>query len=472
MKPAVILNFIKSNLIVVIALLMAAIAIPVQMVFGAKWSAKIKAEVEQQVSQQMRDLDQLEVNVQLNAMMAGEKPIASRTLPNDATVEAFATLVKARHADSERAIDAVTKFNRRAHALLVDGAQPEDKLFPAPANASARIRLLGTFIERWPKAHADLLTGLHAGMPPTEEVVKGELENLRTREMARRLQGREEQRLNPEEEAEIASLLSERRLELYRRAASAVTVYAPSDVFRAVVPWSDAGIPPERIADESLREAWERQWLLWIHTDLVEAIEQANADARGSWLPVYEAPIRRILSINVQPWASRNDRGGRAGAEASEGGAGAAAGGGGDGSAEMAPDFAHSISGRGGWPLAPNGLYDVRYADLSMVVALERLPRVIDALSKTNAMTVVGVSLSSYRAAPDLERGFYLGSDVLVQADIRVETIWLRSWTTPMMPKPVRDQLGIPDAAPASDQPADPAAGAAEPAEGEAGAEG
>jgi hypothetical protein len=86
-------------------------------------------------------------------------------------------------------------------------------------------------------------------------------------------------------------------------------------------------------------------------------------------------------------------------------------------------------------------LDDVRHATMSLIVASSKLPALVDAISSTNFMTVIGLDFSEADAWTDLERGFYYGPDHVVKATVDVETIWLRSWTEPLMPQAVKDTL-------------------------------
>ena len=78
---------------------------------------------------------------------------------------------------------------------------------------------------------------------------------------------------------------------------------------------------------------------------------------------------------------------------------------------------------------------------MTMVVASSKLPTLVDAISATNFMTVIGLDFSEVEPWADLERGFYYGPEHVVKATIDVETIWLRSWTEPQMPQVVKDAL-------------------------------
>ncbi len=60
MKP--VLAWVKSNLIIVIAMALAIIAIPVALFFSAKMSAKLRAAVQQDVTAVMGQLNGLAVD--------------------------------------------------------------------------------------------------------------------------------------------------------------------------------------------------------------------------------------------------------------------------------------------------------------------------------------------------------------------------------------------------------------------------
>lgn len=427
-----VLPWIKSNIVVVITMTLALIGAPLMLFFGTQWNSKVRAEVEQEVSKNVQDLDKLEVQVQIDPVSPTDQPISLRTLPNDATIQAVSSILDARRSDSQAVVARATEFNQRGRALLIDGAAPSEKLFPEPSDDSSRIRLLNRMIALWPESHADLLKNSRAGVPPTIEEVTADLEEQRAREAKRRLSGREEQKLTPDEEAEVTKLLSDRRAELYRQRARQLTVYAEPGVFKSVKPWDSANVPP-------IEQAWEWQWLKWIHDDVLAAIVRANTDPAKGWLPVFEAPVKRIESIEVKPFERPNQGGADAAAAAAPG----------DPAARLAPDYTKSLSGRAAWPDVPNPVYDIRTVDVTVLVAADRLPMLLDAISKTNFMTVVGMKTTAAPAKSELAAGFDFGGDYLLRAELRIETVWLRSWTTPMMPKPVRAMLGIPDPAPA-----------------------
>jgi hypothetical protein len=126
-----------------------------------------------------------------------------------------------------------------------------------------------------------------------------------------------------------------------------------------------------------------------------------------------------------------------------------------DPDAPIEANYAVSPTGRAGWPDVPNGLYDLRYATVTVIVDANRIPVLLSAFGDTNFMSVADLDVQAFDRFDDAAQGFYYGSDPLVIATIRVESVWIRSWMKPWMPTSVRDQLGIPADAPPADAPPD-----------------
>ncbi len=76
-------------------------------------------------------------------------------------------------------------------------------------------------------------------------------------------------------------------------------------------------------------------------------------------------------------------------------------------------------------------------------VSSERLPKLIDQITKTNFMTVTNVTLEKADPWQDLERGFFYGNEPIVRATLTIETIWFRSWMVPMMPTDLRYLMAV-----------------------------
>lgn len=425
-----VLAWLKSNVVIVAVMALAVIAIGVSLFFSSRWNSKIKSGVTAEVQQAVGRLNGMSVNYELPQVQPGVEKWSAKQPPNEVATLAVAEKLERIAAESEQVRDLALQRNRKDD-LLVQG------LFPAPANESARVRLLTEMIRVRPEAHERLLRDVGVGMPPARESVLDQLMRAREREVRDRVARRTDQTLSPEEEAEVTHALSRTRAEIYGRAAASLVFYGDASVFRSVTPWSEAaGLP-------SLETAWDWQHGYWIHQDILAALTKANATPTGARMPVSQAPLKRLLSIDLQaaPYLG-GPSAGRPGEDASTGGGAAPPG---DASAEIPKDFSRSFSGR---PVS-SAIYDVREARIAVVADGNRLPAVINAINATNFMTVVDLDVTAIDPARDLQAGFAYGNDYIVQATMRIETVWLRSWMKPLMPEKVRQFLGIPPDAPA-----------------------
>ena len=433
-----VLGWVKSNLLIVIVLVVAVVAIPVQIYFSSSWNQKIREEVSSDASQAMSRLNGLSVNYEIDGMLTsdGQAWTSDSVAPSAALNKRMETVLSRLSEESEGVRDLAINHNSAGKALLVDGASPDEKLFPRPSNESARVRLMTELTRERPEAYAALLEEARAGMPPDPDELLRTLEARRTREVQNRVQGRVDQTLSPEEQEEIRELLSSVRMDFYQQRAESISFYADPSVFVNVTP------PGESLP--SLETAWEWQMEYWIAEDLVAAIDKANTDGRGLAMSAPRAPVKRVLSIDVLPWSAGGSSGG-----------GSARFGRGDmddsmpmptdPNAVIEPTFATAHTGRAGFPGAPNALYDVRYARITVIVDMNRVPDLLDAISTTNFMTVTDLDFEAIDPMPALLDGFVYGGDAVARAELRVETIWLRSWMTRWMPAEVRTRLGVPD---------------------------
>ena len=435
-----VLGWLKSNVIIVAAIAVAVIAIGVSLFFSMRWNSKIKTGVTAEVQQAVGRLNGMTVTYELPQVQPGVEKWSAKQPPNDTATKTVAEMLQRIAAESEQIRDLALERNRKPD-LLVEG------LFPAPANESARVRLLTEMIQKHPAAHERLLRDVGAGMPPTRETVMDQLTRAREREVRDRVSRRADQNLTPEEQQEISQILSRVRTEIYGRAAAPLAFYADPSIFRSVTPWPEtAGLP-------TLETAWDWQHGYWIHQDLMAAFVKANTTPGGAKIPVSQAPLKRVISIELQPAPFLGGGGPStpgSGGDAGDAGADMGAAPPGDPAADIPKDFKRSFSGR---PSA-SAIYDVREAEVVVLADSNRLAAVIHAINATNFMTVTDLDVVAVNPVPDLQAGFAYGNDYIVQARMRIETVWLRSWMKPWMPEKVRQFLGIPP-----DEPEAPAEG-------------
>jgi len=423
----------KSNLIIVIAMPVALIIFGAGLFFSARWNAAIRKTVGDDVSQTVSQLNALDVNYEIPSFGPSQPAWSEKMTPNPAATSAVEEVLRRLSSDSLAVRDEAIRRNQAGHTPLLEG------LLPRPADAIADGRLRTEIISRWPAANAELLTKSRMGMPTPVADMLARLQIAAERERNKLTAGRVQQTLTPEEEEGIRSLLSMERLAAYRREAENLTAYADVSVLPGVRP-----VPPGELP--SLETIWEWQWQFWVHQDVIRAVVAANTDSFGNWLSVAKAAVKRIERLEVEPLAAPAQR---AGGSAEDEAAPPASD---DLSQPITLNYNQTHTGRVGWPVAPNPFYDVRYVRLDVLVDSNRLTQLINAFAATDFMTVVDLDVESLNPYDDLAYGFYYGDDYLVLARLRIETIWIRSWTRSYMPESVRRLMGVPDEPPPSEE--------------------
>ena len=209
----------------------------------------------------------------------------------------------------------------------------------------------------------------------------------------------------------------EREVQAARVAAAAqhaqnLSIFADMSVFDAVpaVLLSE----PSTQANESDVFWWHASY--WALNDLFDAVETANT-VSGSRLPVEDAPIKRLLSIDMGglvPVPSGESAGSKA-----------------------------SHTGR--VPSQPEQPYLLRHTTLSMIVDAEAVVNVIDAFSSVNYITVVGIEMTDVDPYAALNQGYYYGTQSVVRLELTLESAWLTAWLSEFMPAGVKRQLNVTD---------------------------
>lgn len=426
-----VLAIVKGNLVIVVVVVLALLAIPAILFFSSRWNHEIREKVSEDVSKTMSSLNGIPVTYEISEMMTGGEAWQSdRVAPNQVVNNKMKSILETLSSEAEAVRELAIKRNSAGKTLLISGSDARDRLFPAPIDESARVRLLTELTRIRPKAYADLLKQARVGMPPDPADVMRQLEARRTRLIQDLVRGRVEQKLSDDEQAQIRDQLSKERMEIYQQAASRLSMYGDPSVFVGVREWHEEdGLP-------TLAEAWEWQMRYWVSQDLIDALKKANTESSGLWMQVPAAPVKRILSVKVE---AMSDSGGGIGFNQDAAPAPT------DPNAPISPTYKVAYTGRAGYPTAPNALYDVRYATLDLIVDMNRLPDLLDAITTTNFMSVVGLDFEAVDPQDALRDGFVYGGDAVARATIRVESVWLRSWMKQWMPATVREQLGIPE---------------------------
>lgn len=442
------LGWLKKNIIVVLSIVMILAFLPAGWIFSSKWNKSIQKDAADEYNKQRSSLQRAgSVNYALPAVFQGEGEVTESRPPNRAVTEFFRDQKERRTNQVAEVVERGTAFNQRDHDVLVEGLLPEA--------ASERVRrqlglemaeLISGTIEPdgtvvTPSIYRSLLRRVNAGMPPMPEDLAGSLQEFNDREQERFTAGSTDGKLSDEQQEQLASELVNRRLGEYAGRAKSLAFYASPEAFRTDGSDAWTGVPAPRQTDvttypavtESMAYVW--QWDYWIVSDLLQAFAQANTDSSTGAATVTDGVVKRVERVRISsfdasaPVQDPNSGGGRG-----RGSRGAAV-------PTGATDEIVTYTGRKGGDAS--SAFDVRTAEVTAVVSSQDLPRLFDAMGMVNNMTVVGLTIEPVDVWADLEDGFFYGSHHVVRATFLVETVWLRSWTEPLMPDPIRVKLGL-----------------------------
>lgn len=429
-QPAI--DWLKENWLNVALIAVAVVALPVMYFVSAGMNASIRKAVDADLAKQNGELQGVKVDYRLEPVMPDEKGLQITMPPNAATTEAMKALLVKTKEQAASVKNRVLEFNKGDRSALVEG------LFPAPASKIDEGPLADDMARRVVPAHADLLKKVGALPPPDPVEVAQRIDELRFREEETTKANRPDAKLTDEDRRAITEKLSQARLELYSARALQARFYADPSVFASIKPWTEKEPP-------GLAQCWEWQWEYWVHEMVLRGLANANSDSNSG---VFGGALKRLERVEIAPLPDKGP-----GGEAPS-----------DPTAAAPSDPGKSLSSRVAWPYAANGLYDIRYAEVTILAASDRLPRIIDAISETNLMTVVGLDVRAVDDQADHLRQGYVysrGGDHIVRARLRIETVWLREWLAQYMPDPVKARLGYPGVAPLPGAEAEPGAAAA-----------
>lgn len=454
-----VLGFIKSNLIIVISIVLILALLPVGYVFSSKWNAKVSGEVKAAYDNEKRALNSSgRVNYALPAVLEGEQDVSESRAPNDAVTEFYQEAKQARIRQVEDVVERGTSFNQGSHVEIVEGLLPKasdtrerQRLGRAMSEAIVGTRDTASVYQR-------KLRRLNAGSPPAAQSLVTTLTQYKAQLEQEYRSADANSNITTEQQDEIEEKLTQRRMGEYIARAKSLTFYCSMD---AIVNGSPNGetrtagtdgfsiVPavswPPSMVTESVAFTW--LWDYWVISDVLDAAALANSNAASGAMSIPDAPVKRIEYIRV---SALDVASGSASSDSDfSGGGRPIRGGGSSGRSSDSESAQVSFTGReGGTSSSP---FDLRQIELSAVVSSEDLPKFLDSFSKVNFMTVTDVDLQDVDVWEDLRNGYYYGTDHVVRATIRVESVWLRSWVSPLMPDPVKQALGVPVSNPGND---------------------
>ncbi len=473
MNGQAILQWMKSNVVIVVCLVVT-IGAPIGLWYvSSGWSAEVQADVKKRG----RQLDELANAGKAQFSWPGQAEQTSIVVTPDivAAYQSRATLLQGQ-------ADAVVDIATQRNAAGFDNHFPE--LLPYPNagqweawDEAARADALDQALQVVPshlharlmQLYQGLLDQLSAGTPPDPADVDARLATMRD-SYAQGHSGTDS--LSEEERDELAEKLGAKRMAMYQERAGELGVYLTLDTL-APPSFASTDIP-----DHDTIAQW--LWRYWVMQRMAEAVHAVNADVPepGAAIKrIQQVAVRGLLELDTPDAGDRSfsGSGGRGGGSGDPprgpGGGGGdpprGPGGGGPGGPPRGPGGGGGGPGMPGMPgagptgpTAPeagatdrtksitghisNQLYDVVLLDLDLIVATDRIGDVLGAFSEPIKMAVLDVDIAPVDSYAALHDGYFYGPGAMSRLVITVETLWLRAWTGPHMPDTVLAELGFP----------------------------
>lgn len=431
------MGWIKSNLPIVGMSAAIVVVLPAAWVGSKMWNTSIRKAQEVRADKDLSQLKTANVAYRVDPVVPDAPPIEWSGPPNPRITEFFAKTKEEMEGEAKVVAESAQRTNRGDHRPLIEG------LFPTPTGSSLDVKNKAIDMARMivpsgdpanPTAYERLLKEIGAGGPPEASVVAQVVSDLVESERMRIQAERGSPTLTADEQKQLTEKLIARRIGEYQRRAQEVSVYADISIFPPPKKGMWTGIPtrePDRPAE--VEKLFEWQFDYWTFREVLRAVTAANVDAEGERLSASEAPVKRIMTVNVQQLQIYAENALRlsAGDDLTPYSPG-----------EMIPaDYTESFTGRRS--RAKNHLYDVRMAQVGLVVSSSRVKDVVEAMQRSNFVTVTDVDLRAIDPWSHLRDGYYYGTEHVVEATVTLETVWLRSWTTGLMPGIVRYALGM-----------------------------
>ena len=452
-----VLHWLKGNVAIVVFGVVIVVAPILAFILSSRWNQSVLEEAQARA----RKLSEIEAIAKTNVSLTipGGEPISLTTAVNQRLLDEYKRITEELKGDAGRVREQALAHNKRNHGLLIPRLFPE---MPAVERDTLPPEMYETVLA----AYRRMLESIKGASPVSPDEAARAVARREEDYITGTLRKKSRSELEASEVAELTTELTKARLAKYGEPALSSRVY----VDLSALPLPSAALKAS--ASEAEMFAW--QWNFWLVDDILQALNDANVAVGGRDGRIATNPVKHILSIRPLDALSFGGMaapdgpgapGGSGRRSPNFGGMGAggnmlppAAEGGGDaggaappaGGADAARDYKASFTGR-----VSNALFDVRPVEVRLVVAMDKIPAIIDALAKRNFMTVLDVDLQPADPFAAAARGFIYGTDPVAELTLVLETVWLREWTTPFMPRQVKEHLKIPVAPPPGAAPPD-----------------
>lgn len=488
------LDWAKANPLSVAAIAVVLICALAWPLMAMRPGRTFQARVQSEANKQLREVNAfLEQKVEVPPRTADGAAETVSMVVNQSAIDKRAWINRRVNEEYEAIYQQAIGFNAAGHQPMLAG------LFPKPENDSLPVVAREAYLKSFPAMLEGYdpdaaLPRLNAGMPPSATEINAELAKV-DQEFAAEFGDDAVRSPSPELAEERKRRQQQRLKDVLTRRARGIHIYAettpggpsPFDIGG----WASLSSIPD------MEEVWESQLSLWIQQDVVEAIARTNRVDNPTY-DVTMMPVKRLIKIDVlDGYVGIDTLGGISGEPGAAGTSGGRRRGGQSGGGDsfvmpeltveemiamgMMPAGSGSSSGSSSRKSDSSGLpaleeeveetiepldlpsrdysvghtgrtstryYDVRHVWLTVVVDSARLIELLDNLSKVNFITVLKVGVRDVDEYDALRDGYVYGSGDAVEANILLETVWLRHWTNPLMPISVRQKIGAVDLEP------------------------
>ena len=401
------------------------------------WSSQFQSEVAGRTSDLSKITGLTSTQVTVPPPEADGEPITESTTVNDKRIEALKGFYDNIEGEYEGVRQFVVSFNQFGSKERPNEHKPmTEGLFPDPGNNyNAPFQAQKDYV----RAIKELYAALDAGDTMSDKEVDDLIAKERDRYERGVFLGPNAQ-LTDAQIAEGNRVVAEKVQRIIKERALEHHIYAPAVDLQLQGRAKEEEQRPGPFQVDGwvfqggslkLEPMWESQMQLWIQQDLVQALRIAN-DIDDPNASVIDQPVKVLKEIRVVPGyiGVTNQATGRSSASPM----------GGEESSgptvldETAKDAALKeglkpdptyITGR-----KSNALYDVRHAQMNVIVDYTRLPELLNAIAQVNFMTVIDMQMQDVNEYDMFREGYFFGDGVdAVELWLTIETIWMRDWT-------------------------------------------
>lgn len=418
-----VLYIVKKNLLSIICgfvaiLAMAALAYPLS---GMRTAFRAEVTKRAQTYTQAQAL--LKAQRFLPIVEPGTDPVPLPTFPTELIIAAGKNARDTVHSQSDELMTKAVALNKANHDLLLPECLPD----PAYRVFDYRRAYLDAVQKQIPAA-------LGGVMPPNQEEINKRIQELHDSEVENKIfkvNGAEANRDQLERDfLDIKDKLPEK---LRQESALLHKLYIDPNAL------SISPVMMNQTVKPTPSDVWYAQLTLWIEQDVAASITAANNNIPKS--NITNDAVKRLSQLRIPDGIT---------AYIQAGGAGAVPG----GPAPAPVDDPSGIGDVRDFTRLPSGhicnnLYDVVQFNLVMEVDQQQIPLILRELQHDKLMTVLGVEIAPVDLVQADTQGFIYGSSPVVQLSLACETLFMRKWTTGLMPDDIKALLHVAPPTPA-----------------------